>query len=174
MTVSDNTPATAWGACTKIVQAATEATAKACVPQSTVSTPAPATPNWDAMANSFASLSSALAWGATVIAAAALLIGFAWLKVVTANAKKEARVVAEQEARETAAKEARAVAEQEARVTAEIEARKEAKICADAYIQNWLAKEAPGIIQKHVELLQTSKIGLEEDENATDEMGENA
>ncbi len=164
MSAPGNGPSTAWGACTKMVEAATQATAKACSPPA-AAPPTASVPNWDAMANSFAALSSALAWGATILGAAALLVGFAWMRIVSDRARKEARTIAE--------KEARTVAE-EAKKIADIEARKEAKACAQAYIQSWLADEAPGIIQKHLELLNPPKIGSGDDLNTTDEMGEKA
>lgn len=99
-------------------------------------------PSWDALANSFASLSAAFAWGAIVLAVIAIIAAVAWGKVVT--------------------------------ITAEKEAREEAKRCADTYIQNWLAADAPGIIRQHVEYLQDTTLGGGDDGKAADQMGEAA
>ncbi len=48
-------------------------------------------PEWDALANSFASLSSAFAWGSLVLALVAILGGAAWGFVVKVWAEREAR-----------------------------------------------------------------------------------
>lgn len=84
------TPSTAWGACTKIVEAAT----KSCASSAVTAPQPPAEPNWDALANSFASLSAALAWGSIGLAILAIVVGFAWAKIVAADAKNEARTEA--------------------------------------------------------------------------------
>ena len=46
------------------------------------------------MANSFASLSTAIAWGALVLAVLAVVVGVAWAKIVAAQAENEARTEA--------------------------------------------------------------------------------
>ncbi len=84
------TPSTAWGACTKIVEAAT----KSCSGSVGATAQASAGPNWDALANSFASLSAALAWGSIGLAGLAIIVGFGWAKIVAADAKNEARTEA--------------------------------------------------------------------------------
>jgi hypothetical protein len=43
------------------------------------------------MASSFASLSTAIAWGALILAVIAVMTGIAWGKLVTQSAEKEAR-----------------------------------------------------------------------------------
>jgi len=60
------------------------------------------------------------------------------------------------------------------KVRAEHEAREIAKNCADSYIREWLAEEAPGIIRRHVGLLGDATIGNGDDEKAADDIGENA
>jgi len=84
------TPSTAWGACTKIVEAAT----KSCGSSLGTAPQPPSDPNWDALANSFASLSAALAWGSIGLGVLAIVVGFAWAKIVAADAKNEARTEA--------------------------------------------------------------------------------
>lgn len=51
------------------------------------------------MAVSFASLSTAFAWGALLLAVVAVVAGFAWGKIVTRTAEREAREMAEAEVR---------------------------------------------------------------------------
>ncbi|WP_156347771.1 MULTISPECIES: hypothetical protein [unclassified Sphingomonas] len=46
------------------------------------------------MANSFASLSNAFAWGSLILALVAVFAAFAWGKIVTARAENEARDMA--------------------------------------------------------------------------------
>ena len=57
---------------------------------------------------------------------------------------------------------------------AEREARDMAKTCAEAYIAEWLAKEAPGIIREHVELIMDATLGSGNDAAAADEIGKEA
>lgn len=90
MPTNPATPSTAWGACTKIVEAAT----KSCAGSGIAPPQPPLEPNWDALANSFASLSAALAWGSIGLAILAIVVGFGWAKIVTAEAKNEARTEA--------------------------------------------------------------------------------
>ena len=152
-TISD-TPSTAWGACARIVEAAT----KSCAAPPRVLPPARGeAPDWDAMANSFASLSVALTVGSIVLALLAFLTGFAWMRIVSDRAAREAKTIAEQEAKRVAG-----------------EAQKEAKSVADAYIAKWLIDEAPNIIRAHVENLQNATLGAGNDEDAADEMGKAA
>ena len=75
--------------CSQMVEAAT----KSCQPLISVP-PEQAAPNWDAMANSFASLSAAFAWGSIVLAVVAIIAALAWGRIVTATAEKEARKMA--------------------------------------------------------------------------------
>lgn len=94
------------------------------------------------MANSFASLSAALSWGAIILAVIAIVAAIAWGRIVT--------VVAEKEARE------------------------EAKKCAELYIREWLSREAPVIVRKHIEIILDSTLGPGDDLDAADEIGEQA
>lgn len=57
---------------------------------------------------------------------------------------------------------------------AETEAKKVAKACADEYIKEWMAKEAPGIIRSQVDLLNDATIGEGDDADAADEIGKEA
>jgi large-conductance mechanosensitive channel len=88
-------PSMAVEACSKIVEAATNS----CTAPATL-----ATPNWDAMATSFASLSNAFAWGSLIVAIMAFIMALAWGKIVTARAEKEARDEAKKCANELIAK----------------------------------------------------------------------
>lgn len=54
---------------------------------------------------------------------------------------------------------------------AEKEAKEEAKKCADTYIQQWLANEAPAIVRQHVENLRDATVGEGNDDAAADEIG---
>jgi hypothetical protein len=74
-----------------MVEAATTATAKACSAQTTVPAANENAPNWDAMANSFASLSSAFAWGSLLLAIVAIVAALAWGWFVKGWAEKEAQ-----------------------------------------------------------------------------------
>lgn len=58
--------------------------------------------------------------------------------------------------------------------TAEREARDMAKQCAEDYIKDWMAKNAPGIIQRHVEFIQDTTMGGGDDATAADEIGKEA
>ncbi len=142
MATIDNAPSTAWGACTKMVEAAVSATAKACPVEKLPTAPTSNEPNWDAMANSFASLSSAFAWGSLLLAAVAIAAAIAWGWFVKGWAEKEAQ--------------------------------KEAKKCADTYIADWLANEAPAIVRQHVEYLSDATVGSGDDGDAADEIGKAA
>lgn len=57
---------------------------------------------------------------------------------------------------------------------AEKEARIEAEKCATATINEWLSKEAPQIIRRHVEYLNDTSVGKTDDGKAADEIGEAA
>ena len=83
--------------CARIVEAAT----KTCSAPTAIPTPPPAPPNWDAMANSFAALSTAFVWGSILLAILAVIAGLAWGKLVTINAENEARTEAQKCARST-------------------------------------------------------------------------
>lgn len=58
--------------------------------------------------------------------------------------------------------------------SAEEEAKKMAKAAAEDYIVKWMAREAPGIIQSHVELLSDATIGEGNDAQAADDIGKEA
>lgn len=58
--------------------------------------------------------------------------------------------------------------------SAEREAKQVAKDCADEYIREWMAKEAPGIIRSQVDLLNDATIGDGDDADAADEIGKEA
>ena len=70
-------------------------------------------PEWDALANSFASLGSAFAWGALVFALIALLGGVTWGYLVREQAKEEAKRCAEEAVREWLEKQAPALVRQQ-------------------------------------------------------------
>ncbi len=70
-------------ACAKLVAA----TAKSCAP---LPSPIPEPQHFDALAASFGALSSALTYGAIVIALITLLVGFAWGRYIAMEATKEA------------------------------------------------------------------------------------
>lgn len=53
-------------------------------------------PEWDALANSFASLSSAFSWGALLLGVLALLGGIAWARLIKRDAEEEARAAAKE------------------------------------------------------------------------------
>jgi len=57
---------------------------------------------------------------------------------------------------------------------AEREAREMAKSCAEAYIEKWLADEAPGIIRQRVDFLLDATLGSGNDAKAADDLGEGA
>ena len=75
--------------CSKMVESAT----RSCQPIIAMP-PEQSNPNWDAMATSFASLSSAFAWGSLILAVIAIVAGLAWGKIVTATAEREAKRMA--------------------------------------------------------------------------------
>lgn len=85
LTTAQNAPSVTIEACSKMV----EVTAKSCAPAQSVPTP-----NWDAMATSFGSLSAAFAWGSIVLAIVALIGAVAWGYLVKGWAEKEARAEA--------------------------------------------------------------------------------
>lgn len=53
-------------------------------------------PEWDALANSLASVGAAVAWGGTVLAVIALIAGIAWAKLLRGIAREESRRCAEE------------------------------------------------------------------------------
>ncbi|MEA3009920.1 MAG: hypothetical protein QOJ91_1612 [Sphingomonadales bacterium] len=59
-------------------------------------------------------------------------------------------------------------------VTAEREARDMAKRIAEDYITNWMAQNAPAIIQRHVEFMQDATVGEGSDAAAADAIGQEA
>ncbi len=58
--------------------------------------------------------------------------------------------------------------------TAEKEAKAMAKACADDYIKDWLAKEAPGIIRQRVDFILDATLGFGDDTEAADQIGKEA
>lgn len=78
--------------CSQIVEAAT----RSCQPAASIP-PSASSPNWDAMAIALTSQSNAVAWGAVVLAVIVTLAGIAWGKIITINAEREAREMAEKE-----------------------------------------------------------------------------
>lgn len=69
--------------------------AKSCI-ASAQPAPAPHEPPWDALANSFASLSAAFAWGAILLALIAIVAAIGWGVLVRHWAEREARVEADE------------------------------------------------------------------------------
>lgn len=124
-------------ACSKMVESAT----RSCQPMISIP-PQPA----NSTADSLAALSTAFTFGSIVLAVLAVMAGFAWAKIVTANAEKEARV----------------------------EAKKVAETYADEYIRDWLSKEAPGIIRERVDFILDATLGSGNDADAADEIGKEA
>jgi hypothetical protein len=59
--------------------------------------PEQANPNWDAVAVSLTSQSNAIAFGAIVLAVIVAIAGVAWGRMITMNAEREAREMAEKE-----------------------------------------------------------------------------
>lgn len=78
--------------CAKMVEAASKSCA---VPQSSPPAPTQPQPEWDALANSIASLSSAFAWGSLLLAVVAILGALTWGWIVKGWAEKEAKQEAE-------------------------------------------------------------------------------
>lgn len=119
-----------------MVEAATTSSAAApALPQAV-----PPQPNWDAMANSFASLSTAIAVASAVFALIVFLVGLQWsvfFKAKVANdAKNEARKFATSEAKHWAE-----AAKKDAAAGAIAEARR----CAE----DWLTQNGPLIFGKY-------------------------
>jgi hypothetical protein len=54
---------------------------------------------------------------------------------------------------------------------AENEARTEAKRCAEAFIEKWLADEAPRIVREHMENIGKASLGTGNPDEAADAMG---
>ena len=97
-------------------------------------------------ADSLAALSTAFTYGSILLAVIALLGALTWGFLVKIWAEREARA----------------------------EAIKVAKECADAYINKWLAEEAPGIIRARVDLIHDPTLGSGDDDIAADDLGEGA
>lgn len=131
--------------CAKMVESAT----RSCQPMISIP-PEQANPNWDAIAVSLTSQANSIAFGSAVIALVVALAGFAWGKIVVASAEKEAREAAEIAAKEVANK------------------------AANAYISQWLAEQAPGIIRERVDFILDATLGPEPDGEAADEIGAQA
>lgn len=128
-------------ACARMVEASSNAS-KA----QTADMTSAASPNWDAIANSFASLSVALAYISILLAIVAIISAIGWGYVVTVRAEKEARKVA----------------------------RECAKECANELINRWLAEEASAMIRTNVDNLQNASLGQDSDYIAADEIGKAA
>ena len=77
-------------ACVRIVEAGAKSCAAA-VPAVSAVVPTAADPQWDALANSFASLSNAFAWGSLLLAVIAIVSAGAWGWFVKGWAEKEAK-----------------------------------------------------------------------------------
>lgn len=90
-----SSPSIAADLCARMVEAASggcrppPATPSPVLPSAPVA--AAASPEWDALANSFASLSVAFTWGSILLGLFALVAGLAWGKFVLHAAEKEAR-----------------------------------------------------------------------------------
>ena len=97
-------------------------------------------------ADSLAALSTAFTYGSILLAIIALLGALAWGFLVKVWAEREARA----------------------------EAIKVAKECADAYINKWLAEQAPGIIRARVDLINDASLGSGDDDTAADDLGAGA
>lgn len=78
----------------KVVEAASQSCQASAAPQV-----APANPNWDAIAVSLTSQSNSIAFGAVVLTAIFAIAGLAWGQIITRNAEREAREMAEKEAK---------------------------------------------------------------------------
>lgn len=57
---------------------------------------------------------------------------------------------------------------------AEDEARKEAQACVKKLMDEWLVRDAPQIVRRHLDNLQNASLGRTDDGAAADEMGEGA
>lgn len=60
------------------------------------------------------------------------------------------------------------------KVWAEREARAEAQRLAKECADEWMAKHAPAIIQKHVQFLRDTSVGDDDDDKAADDIGKEA
>ena len=103
-------------------------------------------PNFDGLTASFASLSAAFTWGTIILAVVAVLAAAGWGFLVKVWAEKEARD----------------------------EAERCAKKHTDAYMQKWLATEAPQIVRRHVENLMNATLGNGDEETAAENIGKEA
>ena len=95
MSKTQSVPTIAVEACAKML----EVSAKACQPVAAKAESASG-PNWDAMATSLSSLSTAFAFGSVLLGLIALVAAFGWGYVVTVRAEREARKEAKACARE--------------------------------------------------------------------------
>jgi hypothetical protein len=134
------------GICERLITAATSHCG-APVPAA-LPPPAPVAvqPNFDGLAASFGALSTAFTWGTIILAVVAILAALGWGYLVKGWAEKEAREEAERCARKH----------------------------TDAYINKWLATEAPQIVRRHVENILDATFGNGSDEEAADEIGKEA
>lgn len=101
-------------------------------------------------ADSLAALSTAFTYGSIVLAVLAVMAGFAWGKLIAARAEKEARLAATDIAKDVA------------------------KVAAEAYIADWLSKQAPGIIRERVDFILDATLGNGNDAQAADDIGKEA
>lgn len=104
--------------CVRLVETAT----RTCQPVASAQ-PTGSTPNWDAMANSFASLSNAFALGSLALGVIALFGGIGWGWFVKIRAEREAR----EEARRCTAEE------------------------AERLVRKWLEEEALPLLRREME-----------------------
>lgn len=134
------------GVCERLINSALDRCTP--VPQAlpTQPAPVPVSPNFDALAASFGSLSAALAWGSVALAVVALLAIAGWGYLVKIWAEREART----------------------------EAKKCAKEFVDEHMKHWLASEAPQIVRVHVEYIMDASLGDKDDGEAAEEMGKEA
>lgn len=82
--------------CERLIGAAYKACPTPVALTGTAASPPPpvAQPEWDALANAFASLSMALAWGSLLLGIVAIAAGVAWARHVRKSAEEEARAEA--------------------------------------------------------------------------------
>lgn len=95
MFVGQTPPMMPVDACVRIVEAGSRS-CSAAAPTVSAIVPTAADPQWDALANSFASLSNAFAWGSLLLAVIAIVSAAAWGWFVKGWAEKEAKKEAQE------------------------------------------------------------------------------
>jgi hypothetical protein len=88
----------------------------------------------------------AFTWGTIILAVVAILAALGWGYLVKGWAEKEARE----------------------------EAGRCANKLADAYINKWLAAEAPQIVRRHVDTIRDTTLGSGDDDKAAEDIGKEA